>query len=119
MRLFKSLLKNMINAAGRLHIMLGRRGGMCYTVPTRQRAPGFGHLFGTAAQDLSQHIQIHALGEADKIQCRFDLTAHGVDIAQGIGCGDLPEGIGVIDHRREEIHRLHQSNVLGDAVDGR
>ena len=87
-------------------------------VPTRQRAPGFGHLFGTAAQDLPQHVQIHALGEADEIQCRFDLTAHGVDIAQGIGRGNLPEGIGVIDHRREEIHRLHQSNVLGNAVDG-
>ena len=75
-------------------------------------------FFGTAAQDLPQHVQIHALGEADKIQCRFDLTAHGVDIAQGIGRGNLPEGIGVIDHRREEIHRLHQGNVLGDAVDG-
>ena len=74
--------------------------------------------FGTAAQDLPQHVQIHALGEADKIQCRFDLTAHSVDIAQGIGRGDLPEGIGVIDHRREEIHRLHQGNILGNAVDG-
>ena len=87
-------------------------------VPTRQRAPGFGHLFGTAAQDLPQHVQIHALGEADEIQRRFDLTAHGVDIAQGIGRGNLSESIGVIDHRREEIHRLHQGNVLGNAVDG-
>jgi hypothetical protein len=87
-------------------------------VPTHQHAPGFGHLFGTAAQDLPQHVQVHALGEADKIQCRFDLTAHGVDIAQGIGRSDLPEGIGVIDHRREEIHRLHQGNILGNAVDG-
>ena len=87
-------------------------------MPTRQRTPGFGHLFGTAAQDLPQHVQIHALGEADKIQCRFDLTAHGVDIAQGIGRGNLPKGIGVINHRREEIHRLHQGNVLGNAVDG-
>lgn len=32
---------------------------------------------------------------------------------------DLAEGVGVVHHRREEVHRLHQRDVVGDAVDSR
>ena len=88
-------------------------------VSAREDAPRFGHLFGTAAQDLAQDVQVHALREADQIQGRLHLAAHRIDIAEGVGCGDLPKGIGVIDHGRKKIHRLHQCKVIGDAVDRR
>ena len=74
------------------------------------------YFFGTALQDRPQNVQIHALGEADQIQRGLDLTTHRVDIAQGVCRCDLPKDIGIFHHRREEIHRLHQGDVLGDLV---
>ncbi len=35
-------------------------------------------------------------------------SAHGVNVAQGIGGRDLAEGVRVVDDGREEIHGLHQ-----------
>ena len=88
-------------------------------VASREDAPRLGHFFGAAAQDLAEDVQIHALREADEVQCSLHLAAHGVNIAEGVCRRDLAEGVGVIHHRREEVHRLHQRDVVGDAVDGR
>ena len=46
------------------------------------------------------------------------LPAHGVYVAQGVGNRHLPELEGVIDDRREEVHRLDQGYVLVQLVDG-
>ena len=87
-------------------------------VPSREDAPRFGHLFRAAAQDLAEDVQVHALREADKVQRGLHLAAHGVDVAEGVCRCDLPEGVGVVHHGREEVHRLHQRDLVGDAVDG-
>ena len=51
------------------------------------------------------------------IQRQLRLTAHGVDIRQGVGSGDLSEGIGVVVDGREKVHRLDQGQVLRHLVD--
>ena len=88
-------------------------------VASREDAPRLGHFFCAAAQDLTEDVQIHALGEADEVQCSLHLAAHGVNVAESVCRRDLAEGVGVIHHRREEVHRLHQRDVVGDAVDSR
>ena len=92
---------------------------VCDGMPTGKDAPCLCHFFGTAPQDLTQNVQIHAFREADQIQCRLYLSPHGINIAQGVCRSDLSKGIGVLHHRREEIHRLHQCNILCNAVDRR
>ena len=88
-------------------------------VASREDAPRLGHFFCAAAQDLTEDVQIHALREADEIQCSLHLAAHSVNVAESVCRRDLAEGVGVIHHRREEVHRLHQRDVVGDAVDSR
>ena len=88
-------------------------------VASREDAPRLGHFFCAAAQDLTEDVQIHALREADEVQCSLHLAAHGVNVAESVCRRDLAEGVGVIHHRREEVHRLHQRDVVGDAVDSR
>ena len=87
-------------------------------MPAREAAPRFGDLFGPAAQDLAQNVQVHALRKANEVQRRLHFAAHGVDIAQGVGSSDLPEGIGVVHHGWEKVHRLHEGQLIGDAVNG-
>ena len=43
-------------------------------------------------------------------------SAHGVNVAQGIGGGNLAESVGIVHHGREEIDGLHQREVGGDPV---
>ena len=45
--------------------------------------------------------------------------AHGVHVGQGVGGGDGPEGRGVVHHRREEVHGLHQRRLLVEAEHAR
>ena len=85
-------------------------------MPACKASARFGHLLGSAAQNLAQNVQIHALREADKVQCSLNLATHGIDITQGVGRCDLAEGIGVIHHRREKIHCLYQRDIICYAV---
>ena len=83
-----------------------------------QASSCFGNFFCTTAQDLPQNVQIHTLRKADQIQRSFYLASHGIDITQGIGSSDLPEGIRVVHHWRKKVHRLHQRNIICYAVHG-
>ena len=85
-------------------------------MPACKASARFGHLLGSAAQNFAQNVQIHALREADKIQCSLHLAAHSIDITQGVGRCDLAEGIGVIHHRREKIYCLYQRDIICYAV---
>ena len=87
-------------------------------MPARKASTRFGHLLGSAAQNFAQNVQIHTLRKADQIQRSFYLASHGIDITQGIGSSDLPEGIGVVHHWRKKVHRLHQRNIICYAVHG-
>ena len=76
---------------------------ICNGVAAHQTASGLSHLLRAPLQDASQNVQIHLVRKADDVQRGSDFAAHGVDIAQSIGCGDLAENVGVLHHRREEI----------------
>ena len=45
--------------------------------------------------------------------------AHGVDVRQRVGRGDLAKQKRVVDHRWEEVDGLHESQVLPYAEDAR
>ena len=92
--------------------------GVCNGMTSGQNAPGLGYLFGSAAQDLAQNVQVHIFRETHQIEGSFHLATHGIHVAQGVGRCDLPEGIGVIHHGWEKVHRLHQGQIFCNAVDG-
>ena len=56
-------------------------------------------------------------GEAHEIQAGHRPASHGVHVAEGVGGGDLPEQIGIVDRRRDEIRRHHQGDVIAESVD--
>ena len=87
-------------------------------VAPRQDAPGLDDLLRAALHDLPQDVQIHGLREADDVQGGLYLTAHGVDVAEGIGGRDLAEGVGVLHHGWEEVQGLDDGDVVGHLVHG-
>ena len=86
-------------------------------VAADHRALGLHHFRKAAGQDLLQHFEV-AVGRETNVSQRGDGTAaHGVDVAQGVGGGDLAESVGVVHDGREEIDGLHQRGVGRDPVD--
>ena len=65
---------------------------------------------------MFQNFEIAAGREADLSQCGDGASAHGVDVAQGVGGGDLAECVGIVDDGREEVDGLHQREVGSDFV---
>ena len=53
---------------------------------------------------------------AQKVHGELRLAAHGVNVAQRVRCGDLPEKIGIVYDRREEVHGLDNGRLIGNAV---
>ena len=74
-------------------------------------------LVVAAPQQLLHHVLGHGLRQAQDVQRQLRLTAHGVDIADGIGRGDLPVQEGVVHDGREEVGGLHQRRVLIQIID--
>ena len=72
----------------------------------------FYNFVGAAFEDLTENGKVHlALGKTDDVHAGLGLAAHGVDIAQRIGRGNLPESIGIVDDGREKIHRVDDGQV--------
>ena len=60
----------------------------------------------------------HVRRNTEDVQSQPGLSSHGVDIREGIGSGDLAKKVGIVGNGREEVHRLHQCQVIGYLVDG-
>ena len=45
--------------------------------------------------------------------------AHGVDVRQRVGRGNLAKQERVVDHRREEVDGLHEAQVFANTKDAR
>ena len=91
--------------------------GVLDGMPADQYYPGLVHLVNAAFEHVPEDGDIHGfLGKADDIQSRQGLAAHGVNVAQGIGDGNLAELIGIVDDWREEIDRLDDSQVFGKLI---
>ena len=46
-------------------------------------------------------------------------STHGVDVRQRVGRGNLAKQERVVDHRREEVDGLHETQVIANAKDAR
>ncbi len=78
-----------------------------------ERYLGLSHLIYAASEDILQNRNIQGFRwETNDVHGCQRLTAHSVDIAQGIGDGNLPEHVGVIDYGREEIDCLNDSQLI-------
>ena len=85
----------------------------------RDRATGLDALIGTACQNLAGNLNAQAARDAQQVHGMARPPAHGVDVRQRVGRGDLAKQERVVDHRREEVDGLHEAKVLPYAEDAR
>ena len=85
-------------------------------VAAYHRATGFHHLREAAGEDLLQHFEVAVGRETDVSQRGDGASAHGVDVAQSVGGGDLAESVGVVHDGGEEVDGLHQREAGSDLV---
>jgi len=81
-------------------------------------ATGLFHLVDAAAEDF-EHGLVGDLpdGESDHRQRGQRRAAHGVDIADGVRGGHLPERVWVVHRRREDVDRLDEGLAVAHVVD--
>ena len=85
----------------------------------RDGAAGLDALVGATRQNLPGNLNAQAIGNAQQVHGMARPPAHGVDVRQRVGRGDLAEQIGIVDHRREEVDGLHETQVLANAENAR
>ena len=88
-------------------------------VAARDGATRLDALVGAARQNLTGNLNAQAARDAQQVHGMARPPAHGVDIRQRVGCGDLAEQIGIVDHRREEVDGLHEAQVFANTKDTR
>ena len=76
----------------------------------------FHHLRKSAANDGLQNLCIPLVGEAHNRERGNRVAAHGVNIAQGIGCRNLSEGVRIINDGGKEIDRLDQRHLRAEQI---
>jgi len=76
----------------------------------------FHHLGKAAGKNLLQDFEIAFIGKADDGQRGQGASAHGVNVAQGIGGSDLPKREWIVNNRREKIHGLDQRLCGGNFI---
>src|SRR3984957_1982767 len=79
-------------------------------------AIGFAHFVEAAAHDLFEDFEGSGGRKRDDGEGGDGAAAHGVDVAEGVGGGDLAEEIWIVDERREEVDRLDEGDVVGDSI---
>ena len=86
-------------------------------MPPHDRATGFGRFGEPAAQNIgNRFFREKILGHPHDVQRRQGTAAHGIDIGQRIGGGDLPVQKGIIHDGREKIDGLHQGAIAVNAI---
>ena len=76
-------------------------------------------LVGAARQNLTGNLDAQAARDAEQVHGMARPPAHGVDVRQRVGRGDLAKQERVVDHRWEEVDGLHEPQVLPYAEDAR
>src|SRR6267154_4297997 len=72
---------------------------------------GLDHLRKTAGQYAFENCEISFLGEADQSERRQRPPTHGVNVAEGVGGGNMSESVRVVNDGRKKIDGLHQGLV--------
>ena len=88
-------------------------------VTARDGAAGLDALVGAARQNLTGNLNAQAARDAQQVHGMARPPAHGVDVRQRVCRGDLAKQKRVVDHRWEEVDRLHEPQVLPYAEDAR
>ena len=88
-------------------------------VTARNGAARLDALVGTARQNLAGNLNTQATGYAEQVHGMARPPAHGVDVRQRVGRGDLAKQKRVVDHRREEVDGLNEGQVIADAENAR
>ena len=94
------------------------RLGVLDGVTSHDGDAGLGRLLGSAAQHLLEDAPGQVVGEGHDVQGGDGAGARRVDVAERVGGGNGAVVVGVVDHRREEVNRLHQRGIGAQPVDG-
>ena len=86
-------------------------------VAARDERAGFVDLVVPAAQQRMHCVHGHGFRNGHNVQAELRFAAHGIHIGKRVRRRDLAEKIRIIRDRREEIHRLHQSEFIADLID--
>ncbi len=75
------------------------------------------HHFGEAAgKDAFENGEVGFVGEAHEGERGEGPSSHGIDVAKGVGGGDLAEGVGIVDDGREEVDGLNERLVRSELI---
>ena len=94
------------------------RLGVVHGVAADDEDAGLPGLGGAALEYLDKDVLRERGGESDYVEGEQRRSPHRVDVAEGVRRGHLSEDVGIVDDRREEIHRLNEGYVVVQAVDG-
>lgn len=93
--------------------------GVLDGVAAGEDAASLGDLVGTAAEDGVDDLGWEDVGgDADDVHGGDGASAHGVDVGEGIGGGDLAVEIGVVHDGGEKIEGLDEGALVIEAIDG-
>ena len=85
----------------------------------RDGAAGLDAFVGATRQNLAGNLNAQAARDAQQVHGMARPPAHGVDVRQRVGRGDLAKQKRVVDHRWKEVDGLHEPQVLPYAEDAR
>ena len=88
-------------------------------VAARDGATRLDALVGAARQNLTGNLNAQTARDTQQVHGMARPPAHGVDVRQRVGRGDLAKQERVVDHRRKEVDGLHEPQVLPYAEDAR
>src|SRR6476619_7077754 len=76
------------------------------------------HFLLTAGKYSGENFEWQVFGrKGNDVHRRQWLSAHRIDVGQRIRGGDLAEVERIVDDGREEVHRLHEGEIIGDTKD--
>ncbi len=92
--------------------------GIADRVAPQDDGTGRPAAFAAAVHDPAEPLQVQlVVGIAGQVQRGLGHTAHRIDVAEGIGGGNLAIDERIVHHRREEVDRLNERNLVGQLVD--
>ena len=93
--------------------------GIGHRVAAGDGCIGLLHFGGAASQDFADDLGRQIFGKAGDIETDAHLTAHGVNVAHGVGGGNRSVQPRVVNDRREEIGRLNENTFVIQTIDSR
>lgn len=94
------------------------RLGVADRVAAADRAAGLGNDTGGGVEDGRDGSGREVLGECGHVESQHHPSAHGENIAAGVGSGDGSEVVGIVHEWWEEVCGGHHRQVVADAVHG-